>query len=77
MAFWRRIAIAYNCRVLNDEDRQWIREQLERVETTLLTEFHTWASPLELRQRSHTAAVRPLDAEVESLADRVKKLEGS
>jgi len=32
---------------LTEEDKQWIREQLERVETTLLTEFHKWASPLE------------------------------
>jgi hypothetical protein len=61
--------------VLTDEDRQWIKEQLEKVETTLLTEFPKWASPVELRQRSHAAALRALDAEVESLSDRLKKLE--
>ncbi len=48
--------------MLTDEDKQWIREQLEGVETTLLTEFHKWASPVELRQRSHAAALRALDA---------------
>jgi hypothetical protein len=62
--------------VLSDEDKHWINERLERVETTLLTEFHKWASPIELRQKSHAAALRALDAEVESLADRLKNLEG-
>jgi hypothetical protein len=47
------------------------------VETALLTEFHKWASPVELRQRSHAAAMRALDTEVEDLsADRRKNLEG-
>ncbi len=58
--------LAYNWPVLTDEDKQWITEQLEKVETTLLTEFHKWASPVELRQRTHAAALRALDAEVES-----------
>lgn len=62
--------------MLTDEDKQWIQQQLEKVETTLLTEFHKWASPVEMRQRSHAAAIRALDAEVESLSDRLKNLEG-
>jgi hypothetical protein len=62
--------------VLTDEDKQWIRGQLEKVETTLLTEFHKWASPVEMRQKSHAAALRALDAEVESMSDRLKNLEG-
>lgn len=64
--------------MLTNEDKQWISERLEeqrrdvterveKVETTLLTEFHKWASPLEMRQRSHAAAIRALDAEVEAL----------
>jgi hypothetical protein len=61
--------------VLTDDDKQWIQGQLEKVETTLLTEFHKWASPVELRQKSHAAALRALDVEVESLADRLKNLE--
>jgi hypothetical protein len=36
-------------------------ERLEKVETTLLTEFHKWATPVEMRQRSHAAAIRALD----------------
>jgi hypothetical protein len=61
--------------VLTDEDKQWISERLEKVETTMLTEFHKWASPVELRQRSHAAALRALDTEVEALSDRVKNIE--
>ena len=60
---------------LTEEDKAWIREQLERVETNLLTEFHKWAAPVELRQRSHSAAIRAVDVEMESLVDRIKKLE--
>jgi hypothetical protein len=54
----------YNRAMLTDDDKQWIKEQLKKVETTLLTEFHKWASPVEMRQRSHAAAIRALDAEV-------------
>jgi hypothetical protein len=61
--------------MLTEDDKQWISQRLEKVETTLLTEFNKWASPVELRQRSHTAVRRALDAEVESLADRLKNLE--
>jgi hypothetical protein len=60
---------------LTEEDRQWIRAELERVETKLLTAFHSWASPVEMRQRSHSAALRALDQEMENLHDRVKTLE--
>jgi hypothetical protein len=49
--------------ILTEDDKQWIRTQLESVETTLLTEFHKWASPVEMRQKSHAAALRALDAE--------------
>ncbi|HEY3457119.1 MAG TPA: hypothetical protein VGK64_21250 [Bryobacteraceae bacterium] len=63
---------------LDEQDKRWIAEQigqlqeqfsirLEKVETTLLTEFHKWASPLEARQRTHAAAFRAIDLEMESL----------
>jgi len=61
--------------MLSDDDKLWIAEQLERIETRLLTEFHKWASPVELRVRSHAAALRAMDVEMESLAERVKKVE--
>jgi hypothetical protein len=67
--------LPYNWDVLTEEDKQWISERLEKVETTLLSEFHKWASPVELRQRSHAAAIRALDTEVEALSDRLKNLE--
>jgi hypothetical protein len=62
--------------MLDDYDKRWISQQLEQTQTRLLTEFHTWASPVELRVRSHSAALRAMDVEMESLQDRVKKLEG-
>jgi hypothetical protein len=61
--------------MLSDEDKQWISQQLERVETQLLTEFHKWASPFEMRQRSHSAGLRAVDAEVEALADQVRNVD--
>jgi hypothetical protein len=47
----------------------------ERVETRLLTEFHKWASPAEARAKTHTAAIRAIDLEMEALTERVQKLE--
>ena len=73
---WLVAELSYNSGMLTEDDKQWISQRLEKVETTLLTEFHKWASPVELRQRSHAAALRALDAEVESLSDRLKNLEG-
>lgn len=74
--FYTRSAAEYNFGMLTEDDKQWISQRLEKVETTLLTEFHKWASPVELRQKSHAAALRALDAEVESLSNRSKNLEG-
>jgi hypothetical protein len=53
------------------------KRELERVETALLTEFHKWASPAEARARTHTAAIRAIDLEMEALTERVQKLEKS
>ena len=39
------------------------KEDLECVETTLLTEFHKWASPADARMKTHTAAIRAIDLE--------------
>jgi len=67
---------------LSEEDKQWIdgrleevNARIERVETSLLTEFHKWASPTEARLRTHTATLRALDLEMEAISDRVQKLE--
>lgn len=64
-----------------DELKQYIdakfatKEDLERVETSLLTAFHQWASPTESRARAHTATLNTLELEIFALKDRVKKLE--
>ena len=63
-------------KMLTEDDKAWMDARLEKVETTLLTEFHKWASPVEARQRSHSAAMRAFDLELEAVSDRVKKIEG-
>lgn len=55
----------------------YIEARAEETETALLTEFHKWASPVEMRQRTHAAALRAIDTEMEAPTDRVKKLEAS
>jgi hypothetical protein len=77
---------------LTDEDKRWITgqfraelrenwdrttEEIRRVETSLLTEFHKWASPSEARRRTHAAALRAIALEMEGLTERVSKLEGN
>jgi hypothetical protein len=61
---------------LSDENERWINEQLERVETKLLTAFDQWSSPAGVRLRAHSAAIRALDVEQEALRDRVDKIDG-
>ena len=68
--------MSYNQDVLTEEDKQWISQRLEKVETTLLTEFHKWASRVELRQKSHAAAISRTGPRFEALSDRLKNLEG-
>lgn len=51
------------------------RVGLEHMETTLLTEFHKWASPVGMRQRSHSAVLRALGTEVEAISERGTTLE--
>lgn len=60
---------------LSDDDKKWIDARLEKLETTLLTEFHKWASPTELRIQSHAQAIRAIDLELENVKERVSKLE--
>jgi hypothetical protein len=55
---------------------QRVNDRIERVETALLTEFHKWASPAEARAKTHAAALRAIDLEMESVTERVSALEG-
>jgi hypothetical protein len=59
--------------MLTPEDKQWIGDRLEQLETRMLTEFHKWAQPVVGRLRSQTEALRTL--ELEALQSRVDKLE--
>lgn len=34
-----------------------VEAQIEHVETALLTEFHKWAGPIEMRVRTHAAGI--------------------
>jgi hypothetical protein len=61
--------------MLTDDDKQWISQHLERVETKLLAEFHKSAGPLEMRQPALQAALRAFNAELKSIADRLKRIE--
>jgi hypothetical protein len=60
---------------LTDDDKRWIDERLERLETKLLTAFHKWSSPTDMRLRSHSGSIAALELEMRDLQDRVKKLE--
>jgi hypothetical protein len=75
---------------LTDDDKKWINDTIngaiatsetrlmaaiERVETSLLTEFRKWAGPAEMRAHTHITAIRAADLEMEALVERVDKLE--
>jgi hypothetical protein len=59
------ITTAVRAAIKASEENTYAR--IERVETTLLTEFHKWASPAEMRARSHAAVLRAIDAGIEFL----------
>ncbi len=75
---WITKQLAIN-RAESSADIQEIKAQVhtdvEAMETKLLTAFHRWASPLEARFRTHSAALRAIDEEIEYISDRVKALE--
>lgn len=60
---------------LDDADRKWISDQLETLETKLLTEFHKFAEVNDARVRSHGAAIHALELEMAEMRTRVANLE--
>ena len=52
-----------------------LKTLVERVETSLLTEFHKWASTYEIRARSVTQQTVALDERLGVLEERVSHLE--
>lgn len=57
-----------------DASVEHMKARIERTETTLLTEFHKWASPTEMRLRSHSAALRALDIQQEAAGDALRSI---
>ena len=53
----------------------YVDEKTEKVETSLLTEFHNWASPNEARARSMRESLRAFDLELDAIKERVRNLE--
>jgi hypothetical protein len=47
---------------------------LEAMETKLLTEFHKWASPTEMRLRSHSLVMHALDLDIGNLKEPKEKI---
>jgi hypothetical protein len=72
----RMLAMEQRLNTRIDEVKAYVDERCERVETTLLTEFHKWASPVEMRLRSHSSVLPTLDMDFEALSDRIKRIEG-
>jgi len=71
----RRMSERMSALIAASEERMSAR--IEKTETTLLTEFHKWASLVEMRQRTHAAVQRAIYAEMAALAVRGMKLEAS
>ena len=61
---------------MEERMKDYVGQRCEQVETSLLTEFHKWASPAEARHRSIAATLRAIDLEMEAHDDRIKQLEG-
>ena len=50
-------------------------ERIRDTETTLLTEFHKWAAPVDQRVRGLSSMLRAVDADLEYMQERLKRLE--
>ena len=56
--------------------KRYIDERSEAVETRLLTAFHGWARPVEIRLRSASTSVQGFDERLALLEERVSRIEG-
>lgn len=61
--------------MLTDDDKHWISERLEEVETRLLRAFRNFSHPVEARLRVQKAVSRSLGERLDALEDRVEFLE--
>jgi hypothetical protein len=60
---------------LTDEDKHWIHEQLEEVETRMLRAFRNYAHPVEARLRVQKSVSPSLAERLDALEDRIEFLE--
>jgi hypothetical protein len=60
---------------LTDEDKAWISERLEEVETRMLRAFRNFSHPVEARLRAQKIISRGLDQRLDELEDRIEFLE--
>ena len=51
------------------------REEMRQIETNLLTAFHNWARPMEIRQRNASTTVSAFDERISLVEERVSILE--
>jgi|SRR5580700_10580609 hypothetical protein len=72
----RLVAMEQRLAAMEQRLMTYVDKRCERLETNLLTEFQKWASPVEMRLRSHSSVLRTLDMDFEALSDRVKRIEG-
>jgi hypothetical protein len=61
---------------LDEEDKVWISERLEEIETRLLRAFRNFSHPVEARLRVHKAVSRSFSERLDALEDRIEFLEG-
>jgi chromosome segregation ATPase len=50
-------------------------DKIDKVETTLLSEFRKWAAPIESRLQTHRSWFQEVDAEMVLLKERIARLE--
>jgi hypothetical protein len=71
---YRGMEVRFDAKLSEMESR--IDSKIEKVETALISEFWKWASPVEARARGSRDTLHALELEVDSLKERMRKLEG-
>lgn len=62
-------------KALEERLKTYMGEQIERLETKLLTAFHGWARSIEIRVRTDEASAHGVDERVALLEERVSRIE--
>ena len=60
---------------LTDDDKQWISDALEGLETRLLRGFEGWVNQITQTSKSQTARQRELDEKLDVAISRIDELE--